>query len=114
LERLLIALESQQVSLPNPRRLLVWLAAHGPAAREASWRLLSDLRQAGIAADMDLSDRSLKAQFKIADREAANFCIVTGDNELAAAQVMLKDLSTGQQSSVPRAQIIAHLVKMMP
>jgi len=75
---------------------------------------LIELRQAGVAADMDLSDRTLKAQFKVADREAAKFCIVIGDNELAADQVTLRDLTSGQQSSIGRAQIISHLVKMAP
>jgi histidyl-tRNA synthetase len=114
LERLLIALESQQANLPDPRRPLVWLAFHGPAARDASWRLLIELRHAGVFADMDLSDRSIKAQFKIADREAAKFCIVIGDNELASDQVTLKDLTTGHQSTIGRARIISHLVKMSP
>jgi histidyl-tRNA synthetase len=113
LERLLIALESQQANLPDARLPLVWLAAHGTAARDAAWKLLFELREAGIVADMDLSDRSLKAQFKIADREAASYCLVIGDNELAAGQVTLKNLSTGEQPSIARAQIVAHLGKML-
>jgi histidyl-tRNA synthetase len=113
LERLLIALQAQQASLADPRPSLVWLAAHGSAAREAAWRLLFELRAAGISADMDLSDRSIKAQFKIADREAAGYCIVMGDDELAAGQVTLKELSSGRQSSVGRDEIVAHLGKIM-
>ncbi|MGD0768913.1 MAG: histidine--tRNA ligase [Tepidisphaeraceae bacterium] len=109
LERLLIALDAQQVTLPDPRRPLVWLAALGPAARQAAWNLLADLRAAGVVADMDLADRSMKAQFKIADREAAKFCLILGDNELARGEVMLKDLSTGDQSPVPRTEIISRV-----
>jgi histidyl-tRNA synthetase len=109
LERLLIALEAQQVPLPDPRRPLVWLAALGPAAKQAAWYLLAELRAAGIVADMDLADRSMKAQFKIADREAAKFCLVLGDNELAKGEVTLKNLSTGDQSSVPRTQIVSRV-----
>ncbi len=109
LERLLIALEAQNVSLPDPRRPLAWLVAHGPAAREASWNLLAELRNAGIAADMDLANRSVKAQFKLADRDAAKICLITGDDELAKNQVMVKDLKTGEQNAVARGQIIDHL-----
>jgi len=109
LERLLIALEAQQVVLPDPRRPLVWLAALGPAAKQAAWNLLADLRAAGIVADMDLADRSMKAQFKIADREAAKFCLILGDNELAKGEVTVKNLSTGDQSSVPRTEIISRV-----
>ncbi|MGA2440861.1 MAG: histidine--tRNA ligase [Tepidisphaeraceae bacterium] len=109
LERLLIALDAQQVTLPDPRRPLVWLAALGPAARQAAWNLLAELRAAGIVADMDLADRSMKAQFKIADREAAKFCLILGDNELAKGEVTLKNLQTGDQSSVPRTEIISRV-----
>jgi histidyl-tRNA synthetase len=113
LERLLIALEAQGANLPDSRRTLVWLAAHGPAARDAAWKLLFELREASVAADMDLSDRSIKGQFKIADREAAAFCLVIGDNELAAGQVTVKNLKSGEQSTVDRAAIIAHMVTIM-
>jgi histidyl-tRNA synthetase len=109
LERLLIALDAQQVTLPDPRRPLVWIAALGPAAKEAAWNLLADLRAAGIVADMDLANRSPKAQFKIADRESAKFCLILGDDELAKGEATLKDLSTGEQSAIPMTEIIPRL-----
>jgi histidyl-tRNA synthetase len=112
LERLLIALEAQKVAMPDPRRPLVWLATMGPAAKQAGWNLLADLRAVGIAADMDLANRSMKAQFKIADREAAKICLILGDDELARGEVMLKNLTNREQSAVPRAEIISRLMSI--
>lgn len=109
IERLLMALEAQQVVLSDPRRPLIWLAAHGPAARQAAWNLLAEFRAAGIVADMDLANRSMKAQFKIADRERAKFCLVLGDDELAKGEITMKNLSTGEQSAIPRMEIISRL-----
>jgi histidyl-tRNA synthetase len=109
LERLLLALEGQGVSLPAPPRKLVWLVAHGDAARDANWTLLGELRQAGVPADMDTSGRAVKAQFKMADREKAAFCVVVGDAELAAGTVNLKDLASGEQVSVVRSDVVATL-----
>jgi histidyl-tRNA synthetase len=109
LERLLMALEAQNVTLADPRQPLVWLVAMGPSAKSAAWNLLADLRAAGIAADMDLGNRSAKAQFKIADREAAKFSVILGDDELARGEVMVKNLSTGEQTAVPRTEIISRL-----
>jgi histidyl-tRNA synthetase len=105
LERLLIALESQGVLLPGSSKQLIWLISQSPAAREANLKLLRELRQAGFAADMDPTDRSFKAQFKLADREKAAFAIIVGDNELAGNTVALKNLKTGEQSSVNRGEI---------
>jgi histidyl-tRNA synthetase len=112
LERLLLALEGQGVALPRRDPKLVWLVSHGPAAQEANWKLLLELRAAGITADMDASGRSVKSQFKLADREQAGFCIVVGDTELAANSVVLKDLKTAEQSTIPRDQIIARLKEL--
>jgi len=105
IERLLIALEQQGVKLSNPIPPLVWLVAHGDAARLANWKLLAELRAANIAADMDLSGRSVKAQFKLADREQAAWCITVGDSELVSGQVNLKNLQTGEQKTVGRGEL---------
>jgi histidyl-tRNA synthetase len=70
---------------------------------------MQDLRAAGIAADMDPSGRSVKAQFKLADREKASWSIIVGDSELASNSVMLKNLASGEQTNVSRADVIAKL-----
>ena len=109
IERLLIALEAQGVTLPKPPENLVWLVAHGDSAREHNWRLMGELRAAGIAADMDVSGRSVKSQFKLADREGAAWCVVVGDTELANQTVVLKNLVTTEQAQVPRAELVRRL-----
>src|SRR5688572_31433840 len=93
LERLLIALEEQGVTLPKPDKPLVWLVAHGDPARDHNAALLRELRTAGVIADMDASGRAVKAQFKMAEREGARYAIVVGDTELAENTVVLKDLA---------------------
>jgi histidyl-tRNA synthetase len=109
LERLLIALEAQGAQLPKSTKPLFYLIYHGDAAREAQWKLLHDLRAAGLAADMDLSNRSVKAQFKLADREAATHGLILGDDELSKQTIVVKDLKTGQQNTIPRSDLIPRL-----
>jgi histidyl-tRNA synthetase len=113
LERLLIALEAQGVQLPDPRKPFVWIVGHGKAARESTWNLLALLRQAGIPADMDLSDRSMKAQFKIADRESATLCLIVGEDELASGHITVKRLSTGEQCKIGRGEIVQKIKDML-
>jgi histidyl-tRNA synthetase len=109
LERLLIALEAQGVAIPAARKPLVWIVSQSDAAKDANLKLLAELRASDIAADMDFTGRSVKSQFKVADREKAAWCIIVGDNELASNFVMLKNLATGEQSSVPRGEIVVRL-----
>ncbi|HET6249261.1 MAG TPA: histidine--tRNA ligase [Tepidisphaeraceae bacterium] len=109
LERLLLALEGQGVSLPQPPGNLVWLISHGDAARDESWKLLLELRAAGISCDMDASGRGVKGQFKLADREKAAYCIVIGEDELQKREAVLKDSATRQETRVARDEIVAKL-----
>jgi histidyl-tRNA synthetase len=106
LERLLIALESQGVQLPDARKPLVWIVVQSDAAKPVAWQLLSELRAADIAADMDVTGRNVKSQFKLAEREAAAFSITIGDSEIATNTVALKDMKTREQSSVLRDELI--------
>ena len=102
LERLLIALESQGVPIETKSKPLVWLVSIGDAARDANLKLLQQLRASNIAADMDPTGRSPKAQFKLADREKAAICLITGDSELANNVIEMKDMKAQQQISVSR------------
>jgi histidyl-tRNA synthetase len=109
LERLLIALEAQQVQLPVEQPPLVWLISQNDAARDYNWSLMQQLRAAGVRADMDPSGRSMKSQFKLADREKAAFAVVVGEAEIASGSVMLKNFETTEQQAVPRDELIARL-----
>lgn len=109
LERLLIALDAQGVQLPAPAQPLLYLISQSDAARAANFDLIRELRQAGYPCEMDPSGRSVKAQFKQADREKATVCLITGDIELAEQKVTIKHLATGEQTTVDRAGLIAHL-----
>ena len=109
LERLLIALDAQGVQLPHTPKPLIWLAYHGDMAKLAQIKLMQELRAAGFATDMDLAGRSIKAQFKLSDREKATVVVIVGESELASGTVMLKNLATGEQSAFARAELVSKL-----
>lgn len=109
LERLLLALDAQGVSLPKNEPKLIWLVSHGDAARDANWKLMMELRREGFACDMDPSGRSVKSQFKVADREGAVFVLTTGETELAGNTVVMKNLATGEQTPIGRAEVAEKL-----
>jgi histidyl-tRNA synthetase len=113
LERLLIALEAQGVALPNPRKPLLWLVSQGEAAKAEVWKLLRGLRAAGFAADTDATGRSVKSQFKLAEREQADYCLVLGDSELQDNTILLKQLATREQTPLPRAGLIERLQALL-
>jgi histidyl-tRNA synthetase len=109
LERLLLALEAQNVTIRRPSKPLIYLIAQSDAAKAANLALLRELRQANFAAEMDFAGRAMKAQFKLADREGATLAVITGDDELANGTVTLKDYATQKQISLPRNDLLNHL-----
>ena len=67
--------------------------------------LAARLREAGIAAELDHQGRSLKSQFKQADRLGARFVVVVGPDELAAGEVTLREMATSEERRAPLAEV---------
>ncbi len=96
------------------RRAPVFVAALGDAARLPALALLRELRQAGFEAHMEYEGRSIKSQMKRADRLEAALALILGDDELAAGQVAVKDMRTGEQTRVARNGIVGHVRTALP
>ncbi len=77
---------------------------------ESAVLLTAELRRAGFRVDRGFDDRSMKSQFKSADRSGALVAVVIGPRELAEGTVLLRPLrSEEEQRAVPRADVVAHL-----
>jgi histidyl-tRNA synthetase len=109
LERILIVLAAQGVELPAEPPLDAYLIGLGDAAEAEATRLAYLLRSAGLLVDKDYTGRKMKAQMKSADRFAARFAVIIGDDELAAGTVSVKTMATGEQISVPIEGLVQYL-----
>jgi histidyl-tRNA synthetase len=77
--------------------------AGGTHARD----LTAALRAAGLAADRAFDDRSMKAQFKAADKSGAGWVVIVGPDEAASGTVSLRPLrGEGDQQTVPVAEVV--------
>jgi histidyl-tRNA synthetase len=100
LERILQTLLKQEVALPASPSPTLFLIALGEAAKSHCFALLHDLRQAGIAAQMDFSSKKLNKSMQLANQLRAKYVAVVGDVELARGSVELKEMETGQVTPV--------------
>lgn len=107
-ERILMILDQRGWS-PPPAHPDAYLAAAGDAVRETAFRLAIALRRAGIAVALDHLNRSLSAQMREAARLGARRALIIGDDELAAGVATLRDMESGEQTSVPQSEIIERL-----
>ncbi len=106
IERLLLALEAEQVPLINDDALDVYVVTLGEAAKKEGFQVLQQLRAAGIRADMDYLDRKMKAQMKSADRLQSKWVTVIGEEEVEQQIVQLKNMAEGTQQSVSVTKLI--------
>ena len=112
-ERIIMELENQGVILPEPSLCDVYVANLGDDAREAAYLLCQKLRDIGVKADMDLCARSLKAQFKYADKLAARYIALVGGDELARGVVKVRDLATREEGEVPMNDAALEIAAML-
>lgn len=107
IERLVLALpEDAPVAIARPQ---LFVAAIGDAARLEAVRLVKELRAAGLNAQLDYEGRSIRSQMKTADRMKAPLAAILGDNELAKHEVTMRDMASGDQTSISRADIVQHV-----
>ena len=82
IERLLMVMEAEGVNIPKTENTRIYVAGMDEKTREAAFRIVNLLRLNGVSAERDLMERSLKAQFKYADKLGAQYVAVIGENEL--------------------------------
>ncbi len=111
IERLLLTMEANGIEIPEPETADVFVAVMGDEAKAFGLKLLHQLRQAGVRAEMDAMARNIKGQFKYANRIGAKKTVVIGDNELAEKKVAIKDMATSQQTEVSMDDILKELTK---
>ena len=108
-DRTLLACDDEGVFASAPRPLdafVIDVAGGGEALA-----ITSELRAAGLAADRGFDGRSMKAQMKLANRSGAAHAVIVGDDELGAGTAIVKPMArdAGDQQTVPRSELIAHL-----
>ena len=106
LERVLLALEKQGL-LPDKKNAVdVYVVALGERAQEEAFKLVMDLRDAGLNAAVDYAGRSMKAQMKQANKLNARYAAIMGDDELADGVVVLRDMAGSEQEKLPVNELV--------
>jgi histidyl-tRNA synthetase len=105
IERALWVLAEQGGRLTDEGALDVFVAVADEAAERTAMVVLNTLRGRGVKSDRDYQGRSLKSQFKLADRTKAKLVVILGEAEMASGQATVKQLETGVQENVPFAQL---------
>ena len=111
IERLLMVMEAEGINIPKNEFTRIYVAGMDEKTRELAFKIVKELREKGISAESDLMERSVKAQFKYADKLGAEYVAVIGENELKSGEVNIKKMSDGTQQAVKIGDIYTYLTK---
>ena len=104
MERLALMLGERAAAQPD-----FYIAVLDDNGLEVALMLAQALREAGNVGELAFAAKSMKAQMRQASRKNARKVLILGGDELATSTVVVKDMASGEQVSVPMAEIVEHI-----
>ena len=111
-ERLFLALAEEQISLSVRKLPDLFFVARGERAHNWVVAHARQLRDRGVAVDLDLLERSVKAQMREANRQAARFVAVVGEDELLSGELVFRNMSTGEELQLSTDHVVEEFCSM--
>lgn len=105
MERLLLALEAENIELSKDHVLDAYVIVFNNELKVIGSKILYELRQANLIADMNYTSKAFKGQLKQALRLGAKYMIILGEDEYKKGVVSIKDTVTENQEEVPIGRI---------
>lgn len=110
-ERCRNLLVKKGLELGEARTCQVFFACVDAAYKPQVFTLLQQCRDAGIAAEMDHQNRSLKSQFKLAHKLQAEKVAVLGPDEVSQGALTLRDMNSHEEQTVPFGTLLDTLTE---
>ncbi|HBO84219.1 MAG: histidine--tRNA ligase [Deltaproteobacteria bacterium GWC2_42_11] len=78
----------------------IFIVCIGKEAETEGIRILKELRERSLRAEIGYHDKGIKGQMKMADKLGARFTLILGDDEISKREITFKDMKTGVQEKV--------------
>ena len=110
-DRILMACQAENCLPASINQLDLFIVPITEKGKSLGFKLISDLRTAGIGCDMAYGDRGLKGGMKAADKSQALYALVLGDDEVISGKCELKLMSSGEviSSNLTVSELITRL-----
>ena len=109
IERLVLLLQKQALMSVTDDTPQIFIGSADGQGFIAAQKLVYGLRKKGFRAESDLLGRSVKAQMKYADKINAQNTMILGENELSQNEAKIKNMQTGEQTTILLDSIGEHL-----
>jgi histidyl-tRNA synthetase len=104
-DRLVMSLQESASTEGVLKKPNAYVAPLGPGMNGEAARLARELRRHDLVIDLGDETFRLKKSFEAATKAGAKYIVIVGENEVKAGAFAVKDLATGEQVSVPRAEL---------
>jgi len=78
----------------------IFVVGLGEEAKSVTFKIIHQLRRAGLSVDQDYTGGSMKSQLRKANKSRSRFSLIVGENEIKSGMYLLKDMETGSQNEV--------------
>lgn len=109
MERLLSAIEHEEIELPIDNTIDAYLIPMSENEKSYAFYTLQNLRMNGFKVEMDYIDRNLKGNFKQADRLNSKFVIIIGEEEIKNEVLTIKNNETKEEFKVDSEYLVNFL-----
>jgi histidyl-tRNA synthetase len=104
-DRLVMSLQESASAEGVVKKPDVYVAPLGAGMDGEAARLARELRRHDLVVDLGDESFRLKKSFEAATKAGAKYILIVGENEVKADAFAVKNLATGEQVSVPRADL---------
>lgn len=113
LDRIVDLMKTRDIKVSPRMRPVIFLVQLGDLAKKKSLKLFEELRRSGLETASSFSRDTIKAQLKIADKFQVRFALILGQKEVLDETVIIKDMVSGVQETVPLAKVIKEIKKKL-
>lgn len=115
LERLVLLVQEVNPDFKAPATIDVYVISSGAGAQSAAMRLAENVRDAAPQLKLmtNYGGGNFKKQITRADKWGARVALILGENEVAAQQVVVKDLRSGEQETLAQSEVAVRLATML-
>jgi len=109
IERMIATLEKQGVKIPSWEGLKVFVATVSTEDHSSALKIVKQIRENGLSAEMDFLDKSLKAQMRLANKFNVSYVVIVGQEELKEQKVTIKNMLNGQQEKIAISKMLSYI-----
>ncbi|MFQ6127685.1 MAG: histidine--tRNA ligase [Thermoplasmata archaeon] len=112
-DRVLLALERQEIPLPLSTKLDVFVVPIGETMRDNALSVLGELREAGLSSDIDLNERGPSKNLDYTNALGARIAVLVGEDEWSKDSVSVRDMESGNQKEVQLGRLVEEISTLL-